>query len=123
MAKASKSQLAGAVLAVTNCSQQAATALAQSLAKVRANVAGKNYCHQTVSGVSVFFEDRTINPFMGAGAQRMVIDEFNNDHFDHAGLGFAGGGFIAAVVTNVRPIATRALAPRDTSWGPSWKSA
>jgi hypothetical protein len=53
----------------------------------------------------------------------MVIDEFNNDHFDHAGLGFVGGAFITAKVTNGRPIATRALPPGTPRWGSAWKAA
>lgn len=84
---------------------------------------GKNYCYQTVSGIGVFFEDRYINPFMGSGSLGMVIDEFNNDHFDHAGLGFFGGAFITAAVTNGRPIATRALPPGTPRWGSAWKAA
>lgn len=84
---------------------------------------GKNYCYQTVSGVGVFFEDRYINPFMASGSLGMVIDEFNNDHFDHSGLGFVGGAFITAAVTNGRPIATRALPPGTPRWGSAWKAA
>jgi len=84
---------------------------------------GKNYCYQTVSGVGAFFEDRYINPFMASGSLGMVIDEFNNDHFDHAGLGFFGGAYIAATVTNGRPIATRALPPGTPRWGLAWKAA
>jgi gluconate 2-dehydrogenase alpha chain len=86
-------------------------------------VVGKNYCFQTISGVSVFFEDRYINPFMGAGAYGMVIDEFNNDHFDHSGLGFFGGAYISATITNGRPITTRALPPGTPRWGSAWKAA
>jgi gluconate 2-dehydrogenase alpha chain len=86
-------------------------------------VVGKNYCYQTVSGVGLFFEDRHINPFMATGAHGMVIDEFNNDHFDHSGLGFFGGAFITATVTNGRPIATRALPPGTPRWGSQWKAA
>ena len=91
--------------------------------KTRKGVVGKNYCHQTVSGVGVFFEDRYINPFMASGAQGIVVDEFNNDHFDHAGLGFVGGAFITAAVTNGRPIAARALPPGTPRWGTAWKAA
>ena len=53
---------------------------------------GKNLCFQTTSGVGVFFRDRWINPFFSAGAAGHLIDEFNDDNFDHAGLGFFGGG-------------------------------
>ena len=71
----------------------------------------------------MFFEHRYINPFMGAGAYGMVIDDFNNDHFDHSGLGFFGGAVITATITNGRPISTRALPPGTPRWGSAWKAA
>lgn len=86
-------------------------------------VVGKNYCYQTTSGVGLFFEDRHINPFMGTGAYGMVIDEFNNDHFDHAGLGFHGGAYISATITNGRPIGQRSVPPGTPRWGSAWKAA
>ena len=84
---------------------------------------GKNYCYQTTSAVQVFFEDRYLNPFMGAGALGTTIDDFNNDHFDHAGLGFHGGAFITVNHTNGRPIDTRPLPPGTPRWGTKWKEA
>jgi choline dehydrogenase-like flavoprotein len=58
-------------------------------------VVGKNYCHQTTSGVLMFVDDE-VNPFIGTGTTPAVIDDFQGDNFDHGGLGFFGGGFIAA---------------------------
>ena len=84
---------------------------------------GKNYCYQTTSGVNVFFEDHYLNPFMGAGALGMTIDDFNNDHFDHSGLGFVGGAYISANTMNGRPIDTRPLPPGTPRWGTAWKEA
>ncbi|HEY1980404.1 MAG TPA: GMC family oxidoreductase, partial [Xanthobacteraceae bacterium] len=50
---------------------------------------GKNYCYQVGAGnVTVFFDNKEINPFMAAGAHGVLIDDFNGDNFDHAGLGF-----------------------------------
>jgi hypothetical protein len=74
-------------------------------------------------GVNVFFEDKFFNPFMGAGALGTTIDDFNNDHFDHAGLGFHGGAFISANHTNGRPIDTRPLPPGTPRWGSKFKEA
>ncbi len=91
--------------------------------KTGTGTVGKNYCYQTTSGVGLFFEDRYINPFMGTGAYGMVIDEFNNDHFDHSGLGFHGGGYISATITNGRPIGNRAVPPGTPRWGSAWKAA
>jgi gluconate 2-dehydrogenase alpha chain len=85
---------------------------------------GKNYCYQ-VSGnsVTVFFEDKEINPFMAAGAHGILIDDFNGDNFDHRGLGFFGGAWIQAGPTNGRPILTRPVPPGTPRWGREWKKA
>ena len=84
---------------------------------------GKNYCYQ-VSGnaVTVFFQDKEINPFMAAGAHGVLIDDFNGDNFDHGGLGFFGGAWIQAGPTNGRPIATRPVPPGTPRWGREWKA-
>ncbi|WP_372056138.1 GMC family oxidoreductase [Tistrella mobilis] len=89
----------------------------------RTGTVGKNYCYQVTSGLNMFFPDRYINPFMGAGALGFVIDDFNNDNFDHTGLGFHGGGYISATQTNGRPIDTRRLPPGTPRWGSAWKKA
>ena len=85
---------------------------------------GKNYCYQ-VSGnsVTVFFENKEINPFMAAGAHGVLIDDFNGDNFDHGGLGFFGGAWIQAGPTNGRPILTRPVPPGTPRWGHEWKKA
>ena len=87
-------------------------------------VVGKNYCYQvTGNSVQVFFEDREINPFMAAGSHGTVIDDFNGDNFDHGGLGFFGGAYIQAAVSNGRPILTRPVPPGTPRWGRDWKKA
>ena len=70
---------------------------------------GRNYAYQALSGATLFFEDKEFNRFMGAGALGRAIDEWNGDNFDHAGLGFVGGGYLAA--TELR-LAAHRLAPR-----------
>ncbi|HUE10381.1 MAG TPA: GMC family oxidoreductase [Steroidobacteraceae bacterium] len=89
----------------------------------RRGVVGKNFCYQTKSGVNVFFKDRWINPFLAAGSSGTVIDEFNNDNFDHSALPFLGGASISAAVSNGRPIRTRATPPGTPRWGTAWKRA
>src|SRR6266852_3887300 len=85
-------------------------------------VVGRNYAYQTPSSVTLFFEDKYFNSFMGAGGLGMAVDEFNGDNFDHAGLGFIGGGFIRAVSSGARPIGVPV--PRGTPrWGSEWKKA
>jgi gluconate 2-dehydrogenase alpha chain len=85
---------------------------------------GKNYAYQIVSSVDAFFnDDQYFNPFVGAGALGVVIDDFNGDNFDHKGLGFIGGGYIACWVTNGRPIETHPVPGGTPRWGAKWKRA
>ena len=91
--------------------------------KTDTGVLGKNFCYQTNSSVNVFFKDRWINPFLAAGSTGTVIDDWNNDNFDHAGLGFLGGGGISANVFNGRPISSRRVPPGTPAWGTKWKQA
>jgi gluconate 2-dehydrogenase alpha chain len=85
---------------------------------------GKNYCYQVgAAPVTVFFEDKEINPFMASGAHGIMIDDFNGDNFDHAGLGFFGGAWIQAGPTNGRPILTRPVPAGTPRWGRDWKRA
>jgi gluconate 2-dehydrogenase alpha chain len=86
-------------------------------------VVGRNYAYQCTSSVTAFFEDRTFNQFMGAGSLARAIDEYNGDNFDHAGLGFIGGGYIACDSNGARPIEALAVPPGTPSWGPAWKKA
>jgi gluconate 2-dehydrogenase alpha chain len=86
-------------------------------------VVGKNFCYQTNSAMNVFVKDRWINPFLASGSTGITIDEFNNDNFDHTGLGFLGGGGISANLTNGRPIGNRRVPPGTSNWGTQWKEA
>ena len=87
--------------------------------KTGKGVVGKNYCYQvTGNNVQVFFENHEINPFMAAGSHGIVIDDFNGDNFDHSGLGFFGGAYIPARITNGRPISDPAGAARHAALGP-----
>jgi gluconate 2-dehydrogenase alpha chain len=91
--------------------------------KTGQGVIGKNYAYQVVSGVDVFFDDKVLNPFVGAGALGIGLDEFNGDNFDHSGLGFIGGGYLACWNTHGRPIEHHPV-PKDTpKWGAKWKQA
>jgi gluconate 2-dehydrogenase alpha chain len=91
--------------------------------KTGKGVVGRNYCHQVYSNVGVFLEGKELNPFMGAGALGMVIDDFNGDNFDHSGLGFVGGGYITLNTLGGRPILTRPTPPGTPLWGAAWKRA
>jgi gluconate 2-dehydrogenase alpha chain len=85
-------------------------------------VVGKNYCFQVNANLPIFVDDE-INPFIGTGVTPAAIDDFQGDNFDHAGLGFFGGGFIAPTVSGGRPIQVRAVPPGTPRWGSAWKEA
>ncbi|TDV72448.1 GMC family oxidoreductase [Pseudomonas sp. LP_7_YM] len=84
---------------------------------------GRNYAYQTANSVRMFFDDKNFNPFIGGGAIGMGIDEFNNDNFDHSGLGFVGGGSTRVTPIGAAPIDSRPLPPGTPAWGAEWKKA
>ncbi|CAN7607806.1 GMC family oxidoreductase [Phenylobacterium sp. LjRoot219] len=84
---------------------------------------GKNYAYQITSSVNVFYDDKVLNPFIGAGALGTIVDDFNGDNFDHAGKGFIGGGFVGVVQTGARPIETHPTPEGTPAWGSAWKKA
>lgn len=87
-------------------------------------VVGRNYTHQTTSGVNLFFDEKTrINPFMGAGAAAVTIDDFSADNFDHGPLGFVGGGYIQIQVVSGAPIGYHPTPKGTPAWGSEWKKA
>ena len=87
-------------------------------------VVGRNFSYQTTSSVDGFFDNKNFNPFIASGAIGMCIDDYNGDNFDHAPYGFVGGGYMGAVMTNGRPIATTAVLPKGVpGWGAEWKKA
>ena len=87
-------------------------------------VVGRNYAYQIGSGATVFFDEKTrMNPFMGAGALAVNIDDFNTGSFDHAKEGFIGGGGISTPSAGGRPIGFRPVPPGTPAWGTEWKRA
>lgn len=89
----------------------------------RRGTTGRNYAYQTANSVQLFFDDKNFNPFIGAGAVGMGIDEFNNDNFDHSGLGFFGGGSTRVTPIGAAPIQARPTPPGTPRWGSRWKRA
>jgi len=86
-------------------------------------VVGRNFCYQVQSGIGLYFKNRWFNPFLSAGASAVIMDEYDDDNFDHTGLGFHGGGFIAGATGSGRPIKGRSLPPGTPRWGTAWKKA
>ncbi|SDG38864.1 GMC family oxidoreductase [Sulfitobacter delicatus] len=92
--------------------------------KTRTGVVGRNYAYQTVAGVDAFFDDSVkTDPYMGAGALGVVIDDYNGDNFDHSDLGFVGGGYIACKQYHGRPIGYQPVPEGTPKWGAEWKQA
>jgi gluconate 2-dehydrogenase alpha chain len=86
-------------------------------------VVGRNYAYQITSSVNVFFDDKILNPFIGAGALGTIINDFNGDNFDHTGLGFIGGGYVGVLQTGARPIEAHPTPQGTPAWGAAWKKA
>ena len=60
---------------------------------------------------------------MGGGARGTSIDEFNGDNFDHSGLGFMGGAYVAVSSSGAMPIRSTPVPPGTPRWGSAWKRA
>ncbi|HUI95026.1 MAG TPA: GMC family oxidoreductase [Xanthobacteraceae bacterium] len=86
-------------------------------------VVGKNYAYQFEAGGVAFFADRWMNPFIGAPGMSIAIDDFNGENFDHTGLGFFGGGYIACSNGGAPPIGGRPVPHGTPRWGAEWKRA
>jgi gluconate 2-dehydrogenase alpha chain len=89
-----------------------------------AGVVGRNFCYQAqLSPIALFMKDKWFNPFLATGSTQVYMDEFNNDNFDHTGLGFLGGAGIGAGMFGGRPIGARRVPPGTPRWGSAWKRA
>jgi gluconate 2-dehydrogenase alpha chain len=86
-------------------------------------VVGKNFCYQLGQTAQLFMKDKWFNPFLATGSTQTVMDEFNNDNFDHSALGFLGGAGINASMFHGRPIGSRRVPPGTPRWGTAWKKA
>ena len=85
---------------------------------------GRNYAYQIMpTPPQGFFKDKDFHPFMGSGANGVVIDDLDADNFDHADLDFIGGGALIAGSTGIRPILGLQVPPDVPKWGARWKQA
>jgi gluconate 2-dehydrogenase alpha chain len=86
-------------------------------------VVGRNYSYQSHGRVTMFFEEKAFNPFMGGGARGTAIDEFNGDNFDHSGLDFFGGAYVNVASAGALPIRSTTVPAGTPKWGSEWKRA
>ena len=92
--------------------------------KTGKGVVGKNYAYQVGAGVTLFFENKAFNPFIGAGALSARFDDFHaNEAFDNGKAGFIGGATIGVGSSGGRPILFRPVPPGTPRWGSDWKRA
>lgn len=85
---------------------------------------GKNYCYQTGTGATLFFEDKLFHPYFATGGIGMMMDDFHaNWDFDRGPHGFIGGYTVGAGLSNGRPIGFRPTPPGTPAWGSRWKEA
>lgn len=83
---------------------------------------GRHYLAHVRAGANGVIPGRRLNRFSGTASQWTAVDDFDSDFFDHAGLGFIGGGTIAAGM-EVKPIgAARTTPPSIPRWGSAWKA-
>lgn len=83
---------------------------------------GKHYIAHVTPVSYGLFPGRRLNLFNGIGSQAACVDDWNGDNFDHAGLGFLGGGMLTAM-HEAMPIAFSRwpLPPGVPRWGSAWK--
>jgi gluconate 2-dehydrogenase alpha chain len=87
-------------------------------------VIGKNYAYQTGAGVTLFFEDKSFNPFIATGGWGTSMDDFHtNWDFDRTAHGGIGGAYISVGGSNGRPISYRPVPQGTPQWGSDWKRA
>ena len=86
-------------------------------------VVGRNYSYQSHGRVTMFFEEKAFNPFMGGGARGTSIDEFNGDNFDHSELDFFGGAHLNVASSGAMPIRSVQVPAGTPKWGSEWKHA
>jgi gluconate 2-dehydrogenase alpha chain len=82
---------------------------------------GRHYFgHWQGSVIALFPQD--MNVWYGTPAQATLVDEWADDNFDHAGMGFIGGCSLSAY-TERHPIEAAAMDTfgRAPAWGSGWK--
>jgi len=82
---------------------------------------GRDYMAHVTPHVFGLFPGRRLQMHTGLWAQATCVEDWNADNFDHGGLGFIGGGLLAAP-HELRPIALASAPLPDgvPSWGAGW---
>ncbi|EJF91561.1 GMC family oxidoreductase [Bartonella tamiae] len=87
-------------------------------------VIGRNYAYQTmIGGGTLYYKDKTFNPFVGTGCNGSFIDDYGFNQIDFAKEGFIGGSRVSTNQTNGQPIHSMPLPDGTPNWGGGWKKA
>jgi gluconate 2-dehydrogenase alpha chain len=83
---------------------------------------GRHYMAHVTPFVFGSFGERRLHLWNGLWAQATCVEDWSADNFDHAGLGFIGGGLCTAA-QEVKPIALASVPPPPgvARWGAEWK--
>lgn len=82
---------------------------------------GKYFLTHIYQVLAIIYDGVPLNRFAGPQGQRVVIDDFNGDNFDHSGLGFISGAQIFAH-NEFHPISDLSVIPPDVpAWGRAYK--
>jgi gluconate 2-dehydrogenase alpha chain len=77
------------------------------------------------ASVTMAFDDRYLNVYMGPSAQKHSLDDFNADNFEHGGLGFIRGAQISVGTNDLQggPIAASTMNPPPgvPRWGAAYR--
>jgi gluconate 2-dehydrogenase alpha chain len=84
---------------------------------------GKHYMAHVTPFAWGSFPGKRLRLFTGPWSQATCVEDWNADRFDHAGLGFVGGGMLTAA-HELKPIAAARIPvpPSVPRWGSAWKA-
>src|SRR5262249_53192265 len=87
-----------------------------------AGVVGRHFTAHVTPVVHGFFPSLRLNLYNGLWAQATCVDDWTDDNYDHAGLGFDGRGLLTAPQES-KPIATASMPPPPgvPRFGAAWK--
>lgn len=97
-------------------------AFPKGLANNRGQVGRHYFGHAGAGGIDALFP-KNINAWYGTEGMQVVLDDWADDNFDHAGLEFIGGAQIC-ISHLMQPIMAASMDTfgRAPTWGSSWKA-
>jgi gluconate 2-dehydrogenase alpha chain len=84
---------------------------------------GRAYTFPALVNGLGFFPGRSFERYAGSTSTGACLDDFSAEHFDHRGLGFAGGGLVQCPAAGAPPISSLSVPPGTPGWGAEWKRA